>query len=196
MAKLFLPKITSRIFGSDADARVDAVERQLEQWRTLIETGISSAVSGLASETYVSGAVEAAFLASFPVGTVISGPDSGDSPDTYLPGMSDTTWTRIQGRVIVGASDSDNDFDLNDTGGAKTVTLTSAQSGLPAHSHVLRPNAGIGTSGSGYGLVDSGNARSTAGAGATTNNNTAANASQAHNNLQPYKAKYLWERTV
>ena len=39
----------------------------------------------------------------------------------------------LAGRFVVGYSASNSDYDVNDTGGSETVTLTTAQ--LPAHSH-------------------------------------------------------------
>jgi len=88
------------------------------------------------------------------------------------------------------------------TGGSATVTLTAAQSGVPAHSHKYQDynttytlkttNRKPGTSTAvAYGTS------LTAGGGATertSSNNTAANASQAHNNMPPYLAVYMWER--
>jgi len=47
--------------------------------------------------------------------------------DFYLP--------NLQGRVPVGVSTSDTDFDRADVGGVKSVTLTAAQSGLVGHNH-------------------------------------------------------------
>lgn len=47
--------------------------------------------------------------------------------DFYLP--------NLQGRVPVGVSTTDTDFDRADIGGVKDVTLTSAQSGLVGHTH-------------------------------------------------------------
>lgn len=42
----------------------------------------------------------------------------------------------LRGRFIVGYSDTDPDYNQKgNTGGAKTVLLTAAESGLPAHSH-------------------------------------------------------------
>ena len=39
----------------------------------------------------------------------------------------------LRGRFIVGFSDTDNDYDVNDTGGSKEVTLGTSE--LPSHSH-------------------------------------------------------------
>lgn len=89
------------------------------------------------------------------------------------------------------------------TGGSETVTLTSAQSGVPAHSHKYQDynttytlkttNRKPGTSTAvAYGTS------LTAGGGATertSSNNTAANASQAHENMPPYLTVYMWKRT-
>ena len=88
------------------------------------------------------------------------------------------------------------------TGGSATVTLTSAQSGVPAHSHKYQDynttytlkttNRKPGTSTAvAYGTS------LTAGGGATertSSNNTVANASQAHENMPPYLAVCMWER--
>jgi hypothetical protein len=124
----------------------------------------------------------------YPVGYVITLGVS-TNPGTLL-GVG--TWTAIKGKVIVGISDvvGDTEFDtLNETGGAKTVTLTAAQSGVPAHTH---PEA-VYKSAGGSGVYN--------GTGATTETatidaNTPANAAEAHTNLQPYIVKYVWERTA
>lgn len=103
------------------------------------------------------------------------------------------TWQAIAGKVIVGIDATQTEFDtLNETGGAKTVTLTSAQSGVPAHTHseTYRDNSNGG----------SGNPAMTTTSGATAaysvDANTAANAAESHTNLQPYIVKYVWERTA
>lgn len=59
------------------------------------------------------------------------GTDTGS--EFYLP--------NLQGRVPVGVSTTDTDFDRADTGGVKDVTLTAAQSGLVGHNHTQNPHS-------------------------------------------------------
>jgi len=70
---------------------------------------------------------------SWPIGSVFISVVS-TNPATLL-GFG--TWSAFgAGRVMVGLDSGDTDFDtVEETGGAKTVTLTAAQSGLPQHTH-------------------------------------------------------------
>lgn len=129
----------------------------------------------------------------YPVGSVVTLGVSTNPGTLFGVG----TWTAIAGRVIVGIDAGQTEFDtLDETGGAKTITLTAAQSGVPAHKHL---NHSLGGSGSdngyslGIGRSSTPDATTTAAANA---DNTAANASEAHNNLQPYIVKYVWQRTA
>lgn len=67
----------------------------------------------------------------FPVGAVYLTFDSSN-PSTIWTG---TTWTQIAAGTFLVASGTD--YNLRTTGGAASVTLTSAQSGVPAHAHSL-----------------------------------------------------------
>ena len=69
----------------------------------------------------------------FPVGSVFIAVVS-TNPGTLL-GYG--TWSAFAaGRVLVGIDAGQTEFDtVEETGGAKTVTLTAAQSGLPQHTH-------------------------------------------------------------
>lgn len=105
------------------------------------------------------------------------------------------TWSLYGvGRVSVCIDTSQTEFDtLGETGGAKTHLLTSAESGLPAHNHPLSNGGNVISSGA----ADAGIPASGSFFRATTiGNNAAANASTAHNNLQPYIVDYHWVRTA
>ncbi len=98
-------------------------------------------------------------------------------------GSSTFNLPSLKGNVPVGYDAAQTEFDaIGETGGSKTVTLTSAQSGVPAHSHseTYRDNSGGG----------SGQPAMTTASGAqgsfSVDNNVAADAAEAHSNLQPY----------
>jgi len=129
-------------------------------------------------------------LDAYPVGSIYMSV-LATSPATLFGG----TWQRIQGQFLVGFSDSDTDFDLGDTGGAKDVTLTSAQSGVPAHVH--QQTAPTSASG---GIIRFATDSNASGADTAGNNatqaNAAADAAQAHENLPPFRAVAMWIRTA
>ena len=195
----------------------------------------------------------------YPIGSIYLSVNSVN-PGTLFGG----TWVAWgSGRVPVGINTSDTDFDtVEEIGGSKSVTLTSAQCGVPAHTHSLNNHVhglnshthglnnhkhslgnhthsvsaamafrvGVGETGrnrvaygtsyyaftskdvddlvygttasaatgntgaaSGSTAAASGN---TAAASGNTSNNTTANASAAHTNLQPYIVCYMWKRTA
>lgn len=71
----------------------------------------------------------------YPVGSIYMSVNSTD-PSTLFGG----TWERITGSFLLAATDggsSGASQAAGNTGGAATVTLTSAQSGVPAHAHSL-----------------------------------------------------------
>lgn len=94
------------------------------------------------------------------------------------------TWTAFgAGRTLVGVDTGQTEFDtVEETGGAKTHTLTIAE--MPSHNHSVAmsggSNNGLTTSNS---FQFGGNTGFTGGDG-------------AHNNLQPYITVYFWKRTA
>jgi hypothetical protein len=131
-------------------------------------------------------------LDAYPVGAIYLSVVS-TSPATLFGG----TWAAFgAGRMLVGLDSGDPDFDVvEETGGAKAVTLTAAQSGLPAHTH--EQTAPTSASGGAVRFATDTNASGadTAGNNATQANATA-DAAQAHENMPPYIVVYMWKRTA
>lgn len=118
----------------------------------------------------------------YPVGIVVTLGVSTNPATLFGVG----TWTAIAGRVIVGIDAGQTEFDaLDETGGSKTHTLTVDE--IPAHGHdeTYYNNADGGTAGPS--MSNSGPT------GSFTSDN--AGGGSAHNNLQPYIVKYVWQRT-
>lgn len=138
------------------------------------------------------------FLLTHPVGSIYMSV-SATSPQTTYGG----TWAAWgAGKVPVGIDAADGDFDTaEETGGAKTHTLTAAE--LAAHAHGGYNTAAFlttrGTDSSEIDGLEVGTGFAEAGAqgGVRRNTNTAsAGSGSAHNNLQPYIVCYMWKRTA
>lgn len=132
----------------------------------------------------------------YPVGSIyINATDSTD-PGTLL-GFG--TWVAFgQGRVMVGLDSGQTEFDsAEETGGAKTHTLTAAESGLPGHTHTLNVG-GVGSSitGNDTNFVTNNDGVAAQINDGAVNAHAGAAAASAHNNLQPYIVCYFWKRTA
>lgn len=120
----------------------------------------------------------------FPVGSIYMATVS-TNPSSFFGG----TWTAFgAGRTVVGIDAGQTEFDtVEETGGAKTHTLSTSE--IPAHAHTISSfpvwssNAGLG--GSSF-AVDSTETKSSNNAGS----------GGSHNNLQPYIVVYMWKRTA
>lgn len=163
--------------------------------------------------------IQSFIKAMYPVGSIYMSVNA-TNPSTYFGG----TWVAWgAGRVPVGINTSDSNFNtVEKTGGAATVTLTTAQ--MPAHTHTFTGNSATTSSkgahthnigrdtdgGSGSsrytvhsaGVSGAGGTSPTSSAGAHTHtvtaNGTNANTGGggAHSNLQPYIVCYMWKRTA
>jgi len=124
----------------------------------------------------------------YPVGTQYTNSTNSANPSTYLPGQSASTWTADSGTVTVAKAASGTFATAGATGGAETHTLITAE--MPAHTHTLPSNM--------LRYVGSGGAIGTTGGSNLEFYNVRATVSTggdgAHNNLQPYKVKYVWNR--
>lgn len=137
----------------------------------------SSQIGGLKSEI---------INAIYPVGAIYISYTS-TSPATLFGG----SWTQIQGRFLLASSST---YTAGSTGGEEAHTLTEAE--MPAHKHSAdfwSSKAGdAGYTGTPATNYDSWN-RPTERA---TDSVKATGGGQAHNNMPPYLAVYMWRRTA
>ena len=170
---------------------------------TTAATDYATAAQGAKADTALQNVSTA-----WPVGSIFISVSS-TNPGTSL-GFG--TWSAFgAGRVLVGLDSGDTDFDtVEETGGAKTVTLTGAQSGLPQHTHVQNAHShNIGqvrdatTGGATTNIAKTADTSSTLGTSTATDSATPTNqdagptnAAQAHTNLQPYIVVYMFKRTA
>jgi len=130
----------------------------------------------------------------YPIGSVHITTNSVN-PSNYFDGE----WERIRDTFLLASGTT---YENGATGGSAEVKLTASQSGVPAHNHTYAhsdttyklntTNRKPGTSTAvAYGTSITATANNTT---KTSNDNTAQNASEAHNNMPPYLAVYMWER--
>jgi len=134
----------------------------------------------------------------YPVGSIYINATDNTNPATLF-GFG--TWTAFgAGRVPVGFSSGETEFDTaEETGGAKTHTLTDAQ--LPATEIEVYDGSNWypiygtgGASGAGYFGRPVTEFPNTSNAGNTKIR--VKGSGSAHNNLQPYITVYMWKRTA
>ena len=125
----------------------------------------------------------------YPVGAIFTTTTAYANSAAVVAAVGGTTWTAFgAGKVLVGVDASDTDFDtVEETGGAKTHTLTTSE--IPAHTHSYDKQVTSTDAISIHDIV-----RTTGGNTSATTGSTGGGA--AHNNLQPYITVYMWKRTA
>lgn len=147
-------------------------------------------------KAYVDAAIQSAKEALHPVGSIVVLGVSTNPATLYGFG----TWTAITGRVLVGKAASGTFGTLDATGGAETHTLTTGE--MPSHTHRMSrarwwgDDSSIGASGSIYGQTSTTTSYGEFGGSGNRTAINAAGGGGAHNNLQPYIVKYMWQRTA
>lgn len=154
-------------------------------------TSSTSSTNGgiAATPAAVKAAIAEAKLAAWPIGSIYMSVSS-TSPATLFGG----TWERISERFLLGASSS---YPAGSTGGESTHKLT--QSELPNYSlsvtngsNVIRSKTGnsadayVQTQSGGWGIPNWESKTVTVASGGS---------GEAHNNMPPYLAVYMWKRT-
>lgn len=137
----------------------------------------------------INAAIAAAYIAKtalidlvYPVGSIYMSANNV-SPQTFLGG----TWQQIQGQFLLAASET---YPAGSTGGEAAHALTKAEG--PIHNHSFGADVLIKQSNS---LLGSGDQATLY---ALNTRNTTANSGegQPHNNMPPYLAVYMWQRTA
>lgn len=99
------------------------------------------------------------------------------------------TWERIQDTFLLAAGST---YSAGSTGGEATHTLTNSE--IPSHNHaIFYPNAGAGNDYAPIGYPDVGSKSTYWAVGSYTGD---VGGGQAHNNMPPYLAVYVWKRTA
>lgn len=154
-----------------------------------------------AVKSYIDAAIIAAKSDMMPVGTIYGNSSVSTNPATLL-GFG--TWVAYApGRVVAGKATSGTFGTAGATMGTETETLTSSQ--IPSHFHtsIDATNSGLpgfdgnivigGSSGSGAAIKQTASAYRVSGGNAKTGSTGGGG---SHNNIQPTKVAYLWERTA
>lgn len=127
----------------------------------------------------------------YPVGSIYINASVATNPATLL-GFG--TWVAFgTGRTMVGIDAGQTEFDtLEETGGAKTHTLTVSE--IPAHTHNLGSKDSTAGDGGAFNEEFIEDPADTTNGPNVTSSSTGGGS--AHNNLQPYIVVYMWKRTV
>ena len=166
----------AQVYASAAEA----AKNDAEAAQTAAEAAQAAAEAAASSVPTTASLLNAVY----PIGCVVTLGVSTNPATLFCIG----TWSAIAGRVIVGIDSGQTEFDtLNETVGAKTHTLTTNE--MPSHSHTFTDY--VPTSGPADYVA--GNKVSNTPETVTT---STAGSGQAHNNLQPYIVKYVWQRTA
>lgn len=202
--------VSTNPLGTDSKAQGDNHIRLL---KSVLQTQFpnlgSAAVTATAAElNLLAGGI---FNIIYPVGTIYESTSSAN-PSTYFAG---TTWERYgDGKVTVGQATGDSDFnDITDTGGAKTVSLSTGE--IPSHSHYFSgttSQAGAHNHtytyeyarGSGIsGAADGASSTVTGTTSSVGNHNHSFSGTTyttgngyGHENMPPYCIVYRWKRTA
>jgi len=189
------------ISGSDFNTEFTAVKTAVNSKADLNGSASEtfSAVTA-ASGTSTTQVATTAFVASattavYPVGAIFTTVTAYANSAAVVAAIGGTTWVAFgAGKMPIGVDSSDTDFDTaEDTGGAKTHTLSTAE--MPSHNHSngsytklgisngSNTTQGVDSSSGELNLINTADIQATGGG-------------TAHNNMPPYIAVYMWKRTV
>lgn len=144
------------------------------------------------------------FSSVYPVGSIYMSVNS-TSPATLFGG----SWSRIQGRFLLAANDSQTAYNAGKTGGTITHTHTTADHALTVkemavHTHNINFTGSSSSGGTAHYLYASGLSKIYASSARNTITSDSSGVGNAHNhgttdsasNMPPYLCVYVWKRTA
>ena len=132
----------------------------------------------------------------YPIGSIFTTVTAYANSAAVVAVIGGTTWVSFAaGKMIMGVDTGDTDFDtVEETGGAKTHTLTTAE--MPSHNHNWAAGEYSGGNDYGTNLLGANNTYAS-GTGASQSMTTSSTGSgSAHSIMNPYIAVYMWKRTA
>ena len=145
----------------------------------------------VATTAFVTTAVAAVDLSAvYPVGAIFTTVTAYADSAAVVTAIGGTTWVAFAaGKMLIGLDSSDTDFDtVEETGGAKTHTLTEAE--MPAHTHTYDKMTGQ-SGGCGVNMAGSNGCPAY-----TSTASSSTGSGSAHSIMNPYIAVYMWKRTA
>jgi len=211
------------ISGSDFNTEFTAVKTAVNSKANLngsasetfsaVTAAAGTSTTQVATTAFVETATSSTNIADqvYPIGAIFTTVTAYANSAAVVAAIGGTTWVAFAaGKMLIGLDSGDTDFDtVEQTGGAKTHTLTEAE--MPKHYHSLRgPNGpftssqptGSTTAGGNYGggTPDDGSSAygsmSTGGGATSGSASTGTGNGTAHSIMNPYIAVYMWKRTV
>ena len=132
----------------------------------------------------------------YPIGSIFTTVTAYANSAAVVAVIGGTTWVSFAaGKMIIGVDTGDTDFDtVEETGGAKTHTLTTAE--MPSHNHNWAAGEYSGGNDYGTNLLGANNTYAS-GTGASQSMTTSSTGSgSSHSIMNPYITGYMWKRTA
>lgn len=173
--------------NTERDARISA-DNDINQKFTQKTTELTSKIENNTSQIRSLNSMIAVYWKTiYPIGSIYISTSATFNPNTTWGG----TWVKTaQGRCLIGANDT---YPIGSTGGEATHLLTTAE--MPSHIHKFSRPAWTGAE---YVAGDRyfSNVGSEKTCNAVSGQTETAGSNKPHNNMQPYLAVYIWERTA
>ena len=133
--------------GAAAEVGVSAATANADHFITMVDTASGNenvrvdtdlkynpVTNTLTATNFAGNGANLTGIVGVPSGCILLWSGASDAiPSGFVLCNGSNSTPDLRGRFIVGFSDTDNDYDVNDTGGSKEVTLSESQ--LPSHNH-------------------------------------------------------------